>query len=1050
MNLPVAADECEALLSDSRPLQVASSPSPSLSQTSAASFDVSSDDDYDPGPLSSPSRSSSALPLDPHPSAGCDSPARSSSPVSPLSSPVDLPSFQPMGDPQFQWKSLAGRKCMKLIDKCYEVAVHWIPNLFKVPHGKHGRSFVAELSTLFRDYADDSSKECVALKAAFLLPLLVLQKPHRRSKTSEHVSALERRLSLWHDGCFDDLLKEGETIQRKFAVGPRAVSKDLAGSFSKLMFQGKVKAALRLLNGSGSRSGQPLSLNSPISSGGSTVTVRDKLIEKHPDPAPLHPSHSLLQTTPPPDHEPHFIEFHQIDGGLIRSMILRMDGAAGPSGMDVSHWKKVCTSFARESDNLCDSIAMVARKICSNYVDPLGISALVASRLIALDKNPGVRPIGIGEVVRRVIGKAILSVIKPDILDVTGCSQLCAGVSSACEGIVHTVKEVFDSGDAEGLLLVDASNAFNSLNRKLALRNILHQCPSLGRILINLYRVESSLFIGKDTLLSREGTTQGDPLAMVMYGVASIPLINELNRISEVRQLWYADDATGVGTMDGLKKWWDKINSVGESYGYLPNAVKSTLLVRPELFDKACKLFNGTNVSVTSEGVVVLGSPVGSPSYVQSVISKRVEVWCKKLKVLADIAVSQPQSAYSAFTHGLFGEWTYLFRTCSFDESLIQPLEDCMRQVFIPALLGRDAVSDLERDWLSLPTRSGGLGLHNPLSLWATQRAASLSIVRPLVNLLLSKRTDLPLDVDDRMLQLKKECAKTKEMKNKSLMNHVKSQLTPERVRLFEVSTEKGSSNWLTALPIKEFGFDLSKGEFRDAISLRYGWRPSDLPLSCVCGESFTVAHSLMCVYGGLITHRHNDIRDLSVSLLKEVCPNVCREPTLQPITGESLQLRTASSDDGARLDVSAEGFWGHRYQRVFFDVRVFCPLSSTNTSRSLSACYKDNEEKKKRKYDQRVREVEHSTFSPLVFSSSGGCGPIATQFIKRLAQLHAEKSQHQYSTTINFIRCRYSFSIIRSAIRCLRGCRSRYKHMSIDSSDFIRAASEAQISAAH
>ena len=81
------------------------------------------------------------------------------------------------------------------------------------------------------------------------------------------------------------------------------------------------------------------------------------------------------------------------------------------------------------------------------------------------------------------------------------------------------------------------------------------------------------------------------------------------------------------------------------------------------------------------------------------------------------------------------------------------------------------------------------------------------------------------------------------------------------------MSTEKGSSNWLTALPLKEFGFDLSKGEFRDAISLRYGWRPSDLPLTCVCGESFTVAHSLMCVYGGLITHRHNDIRDLCLAV---------------------------------------------------------------------------------------------------------------------------------------------------------------------------------------
>ena len=230
-----------------------------------------------------------------------------------------------------------------------------------------------------------------------------------------------------------------------------------------------------------------------------------------------------------------------------------------------------------------------------------------------------------------------------------------------------------------------------------------------------------------------------------------------------------------------------------------------------------------------------------------------------------------------------------------------------------------------------------------------------------------------------------------------------------------------------------------------DALCLRYGWRPSDLPLTCVCGESYTVAHSLMCLYGGFVTLRHNDIRDLSASLLKEVCPNVCREPILQPLTGESLRLRSASTDDGARLDISAEGFWGHRYQRVFFDVRVFCPLSSTSSSQSLLACYRTNEEIKKRKYDQRIREVEHACFSPLVFSTSGGFGPVSTLFIKRLALLHSEKFQRPYSTTVNFIRCRFSFSILKSALRCLGGSRSKLKF--IDSSDFCRAMSEAHIS---
>uniref|UniRef100_A0A1X7TXA2 Uncharacterized protein n=1 Tax=Amphimedon queenslandica TaxID=400682 RepID=A0A1X7TXA2_AMPQE len=133
-------------------------------------------------------------------------------------------------------------------------------------------------------------------------------------------------------------------------------------------------------------------------------------------------------------------------------------------------------------------------------------------------------------------------------------------------------------------------------------------------------------------------------------------------------------------------------------------------------------------------------------------------------------------------------------------------------------------------------------------------------------------------------------------------MNHVKSQLPPDRLRLC-------SSTWLTALPLKEYGFDLSKSEFRDAICLRYGRRPSDLSLTCACGKSFTVTHSLMCVFGGLITQRHNDIHDLSASLFQDVCPKVTREPTIQPLTGESLQYKTASSDDKARLDISAEGF---------------------------------------------------------------------------------------------------------------------------------------------
>ena len=79
---------------------------------------------------------------------------------------------------------------------------------------------------------------------------------------------------------------------------------------------------------------------------------------------------------------------------------MRVQGAAGPSGTDSLFWKRVCFSFSRASDDLCSSLAAVARKLCTKCVDPAGVSSFVACWLIALNKNPGVRPIGIGEVCR--------------------------------------------------------------------------------------------------------------------------------------------------------------------------------------------------------------------------------------------------------------------------------------------------------------------------------------------------------------------------------------------------------------------------------------------------------------------------------------------------------------------------------------------------------------------------------------------------------------------------------------------------------------------------
>ena len=113
--------------------------------------------------------------------------------------------------------------------------------------------------------------------------------------------------------------------------------------------------------------------------------------------------------------------------------------------------------------------------------------------------------------------------------------------------------------------------------------------------------------------------------------------------------------------------------------------------------------------------------------------------------------------------------------------------------------------------------------------------------------------------------------------------------------------------------------------------------------------------------------------------------------------------------------------------------MKVFNPLAKT--SRNIENPYKHHENVKKLKYQQRVIEVEHSSFVPLIFSCSGGSAPAANKVMQRLAELISEKKNESYSDTMNYIRTKVSFALIRSAVLCIRGCRALKKQNEIDNS---------------
>ena len=206
------------------------------------------------------------------------------------------------------------------------------------------------------------------------------------------------------------------------------------------MFMGKYKAALDLLfreeKGGILHLDDLVNPDDPIS-----PTVRDTLVHKHPVRQPV--CNSCIVPEEPQD--PHPVIFESLDANAIHSAALRVNGAAGPSGLDSHAWRCLCTSRKGASRDLCAALASVAVRVCTSYVHPSSIAPLLACRLIALDKHPGLRPIGIGDTAHRIIAKAVLSIIQPDIQYATGCQQICGGQICGIEAAVHAARQPFNS-----------------------------------------------------------------------------------------------------------------------------------------------------------------------------------------------------------------------------------------------------------------------------------------------------------------------------------------------------------------------------------------------------------------------------------------------------------------------------------------------------------------------------------------------------------------------------------------------------------------------------
>ena len=175
-----------------------------------------------------------------------------------------------------------------------------------------------------------------------------------------------------------------------------------------------------------------------------------------------------------------------VDEANIMAAALRSRGSHGPSGVNAKEFRRLCLNYNKSSNQLLKALAALATRLNTEHVDPVHITALTASRMIGIPKSQGgTRPIGIGGIIRRILCKAVIRNASDRLAEAGGAVNLALGQRGGVEAALRASLQMFDHPHSQCVLLVDADNAFNRLNRKTALYNVQYTCPEIATMWIN-------------------------------------------------------------------------------------------------------------------------------------------------------------------------------------------------------------------------------------------------------------------------------------------------------------------------------------------------------------------------------------------------------------------------------------------------------------------------------------------------------------------------------------------------------------------------------------
>ncbi|CEM17529.1 unnamed protein product [Vitrella brassicaformis CCMP3155] len=515
-------------------------------------------------------------------------------------------------------------------------------------------------------------------------------------------------------------------------------------------------------------------------------------------------------------------------------------------------------------------------------------------------------------------------------------------------------------------------------------------------------QAEWDFFMRSAPLWSREGTTQGDPLASLFYSVATLPLVWEMKRPAEEGpQAWFADDSA---------------KRRGPLRGYHPNGKKTKLVVRAGCEERAREVFGDTDVEIVS-GARYMGGFVGTAEVKRAYATERVQEWQRCVNRMADAAARYPQAAHTALTTSLQAEWDFFMRVMPEERATFEPLRYALTHYLTQ--LSSHAVTATEAQLMMLPARHGGMGVRDPTERVAAAYKTSTKGTSLLVSTIQNGDPPdgppfNPFQHRAEMQQVVKEGRRATDEAAKERFEDGLQQLPPERRRAVHRAIEAKTAGWVTCRPDAEDHTDLTPDEFRDNMAIRYAYEPPKMPTHCDgCGAAYSLDHALNCGVGGLVIRRHNEVVDVLCDLSAKAWGESAVRKEVVIVEPEE------EGEKGVRTDMVVIGVW-ERQKDVSFDVCVTNADAPSYRKQSTASILK-SKAKTKKAHHSRVWCV----------TVDGVWGREANGFFSRLVEKLRTKAawaDKSYGQVMGWVRARLSIALARSASMCVRGGRRRWK----------------------